>query len=421
MRCLPKSIHAQVVVAILALLFSGGVSAAVESDSALRIYIDADFTHASASSVAIEQGIRTALSEEGNLLDGRPVEILRRDHHGNTRRSQDNIALFAQDKQALAIFTGMHSPPVLANLQAIHENHLLTLVPWAAAGQITRYPSEENWVFRLSVDDTKAGDVLIDYALSARGLKKPVLLLEDTGWGSSNMTSMQQALKSRGHAPAEVFQFKWGLSEQTARDIYRDVLASGADAIILVANAPEAETLVRAMNLFDQAERLPIISHWGITGGSFAENLGYDILSGFDLVFLQTSFSFLSQPDSLMGQKVLKRAMQLFPEQIGSAKDIRPPTGFIHAYDLTRLLIAAVRKVGLTNEIEVDRQNVRAALENLPVSVPGLIKLYQRPFRPFHKGDDDAHEALGRKDLTLARYEEDLEIFPLDLSQKPER
>ncbi len=35
----------------------------------------------------------------------------------------------------------------------------------AAAGPITRYPSDAHWIFRLSVDDTKAGYVIARYAI----------------------------------------------------------------------------------------------------------------------------------------------------------------------------------------------------------------------------------------------------------------
>ncbi len=50
----------------------------------VHFYIDADRTGAKASELAIEQGIRTALSQVNNTLAGRDVKIIVKDHHGSS-------------------------------------------------------------------------------------------------------------------------------------------------------------------------------------------------------------------------------------------------------------------------------------------------------------------------------------------------
>ncbi|NRA59878.1 MAG: hypothetical protein HRU25_02995 [Psychrobium sp.] len=55
------------------------------------------------------------------------------------------------------------------------------MVPWAAAGPITRSKQAENRIFRFSIDDAKAGHFIAKQAI-AQGFKRPYLLLEDTGW-----------------------------------------------------------------------------------------------------------------------------------------------------------------------------------------------------------------------------------------------
>jgi len=47
--------------------------------------------------------------------------------------------------------------PYIKNRGLINKNNIPLLVPWAAGGPITRYPQSDNWVFRLSIDDSKAG------------------------------------------------------------------------------------------------------------------------------------------------------------------------------------------------------------------------------------------------------------------------
>ena len=107
-----------------------------------RIYLDADFTGSRSSSLAIEQGIRTALDMADYQIGGKPVDLIRMDHRGNSRQSLENLKAIELDAGALAVFCGLHSPPVLAHLDFIHEAQLLFLDPWAAAEPITRYSME---------------------------------------------------------------------------------------------------------------------------------------------------------------------------------------------------------------------------------------------------------------------------------------
>lgn len=372
----------------------------------IHFYLDADLSHAATSSRSIEQGILTALDEIDNHLQGHAVKLIKLDHRGNSRRSLDNLKLIMADSRTLAVFGGLHSPPLLANRRFINENRLLHLIPWAAAGSITRYGGGENWIFRLSIDDTKAGEVLVRHAVKNRRARHPALLLEETGWGKSNEKTMVKALDRYGVSHTGIFWFKWGTSENSARIILREIIQSNADHILMVANAPEGKMFARAMAGFGKNKRLPFSSHWGITGGDFSQVINTQLREEIELDFLQTRFSFLSQPMSPLGQQVFNRAAAIFGDEIQTPGDIKAPAGFVHAYDLTKILIAAIGQAGLTGEIAKDRMNIRMALENLDESVPGLIKTYVYPFSMFDSRHSDAHEALSIKDFTMGRYDE---------------
>ncbi len=390
-----------------------GQSPGTAAQKEIRLYIDADFSHAVSSSRSIEQGIRVALSEVGNMLDGHQVTLVPLDHRGNSRRSLDNIKTYLADDRGLAVFAGLHSPPLLSNLKFINENEALHLVSWAAAGPITRYGAGPNWVFRLSIDDSKAGEILVMHAIDHRHFTTPALLLEETGWGRSNAATIGAALSSRSQVSAGVFWFKWGTKENSARMILRKLLQSGADSILLVANSPEGKMFAKVMADFPPEQRLPFFSHWGITGGDFSKIIHAGLRSKVDLSFLQTTFSFVSNPDHPMGQRVLNQAKTLLPDTIRAAEDITAPAGFVHAYDLTRILIAAVKKIGFSDNIKRDRARLRDALEHIDTPVKGLIKTYTRPFSPFAKDHPDAHEALSLNDFTMARYDEQNRIILL--------
>lgn len=381
--------------------------------SIIKIYLDADFSVHKAAGMAIEQGIRTALDEVDNQVGGQVVELVLKDHRGSTPRSLHHLKQFLDDPKALLVFSGLHSPPLLANREFINKQRILVLDPWAAAGPITRYPSKENWIFRLSIDDSKAGFVIVNHVIQIDKFRRPFLLLEDTGWGKSNDRTMRKAIssyKKQGVSLAGQEWFNWGLGSAQAKRILKIIHQSDADVILFVGGGPDGKTFTKTLLKFPDKVRLPIRSHWGITGGNFPDEINVDMRKKIDLAFIQTKFSFVNQPNHPLGRQVLQRAQKMFPQHIQGAADIEAPTGFIHAYDLTKLMIAAAQQAGLSGDPQKDRANLRMALETLRQPVKGLIKTYSHPFGEFSEKTPDAHEALTIDDFVMGQYGDQGEI-----------
>ncbi|MBF0094293.1 MAG: ABC transporter substrate-binding protein, partial [Alphaproteobacteria bacterium] len=150
--------------------------------------------------------------------------------------------------------------------------------------------------------------------------------------------------------------------------------------------------------------RVPIISHWGVTGGDFVGQAG-TALQTVDFTVVQT-FSFFRADQGKVAE-VLKTTEKLF--DIHRAEDIQAPVGFAHAYDLTHILARAIDGAGTT-----DRSTVRDALEKVE-NYHGLIRTFERPFTA------ERHEALGSEDLLMARYRADGALVPIDSINKDER
>jgi branched-chain amino acid transport system substrate-binding protein len=104
-------------------------------DSVYHIYIDADWSTEKSSNETIEMGINVALSNCDCKLDGEKVKIIRIDHKSNPDINLYNLKnTIMKDEKTIAVYSGLHSPAIFANLDAINENKILTLVPWAAGG-----------------------------------------------------------------------------------------------------------------------------------------------------------------------------------------------------------------------------------------------------------------------------------------------
>lgn len=394
------------------MLFFIWSAAAVALDSRiLHIYLDADRTNHFESARSIEMGVRTAFDEIGNEVQGYEVEFVPVDHRGNAVRSKKNMERFRDDPDALLMLAGMHSPPLIEYRDFINNQQILTLVPWAAGGPITRHTSTENWIFRLSLDDTKAGRRLAEFAVNDLACVRPRLLLERTAWGRSNEKAMSRAIGALGRPAPKVAWFDWGMTAASARIMVRDIVKTGSDCILMVSNSVEGALFAQAMAFQDGADRIPIISHWGITGGKFHETINSRLRENLDLYFVQTCFSFVSSTSTPTSANALKRAMALFPDDIRSAKDMRAPAGFIHAYDLGLILRAALREVTLKGRAGSHREELRSVLQSLRQPIQGLVRTYDPPFRPYHPDRPDAHEALGLDDLCMATYGPDDEIL----------
>jgi branched-chain amino acid transport system substrate-binding protein len=338
------------------------------------------------------------------------VEVVILDHRGSTPRFKKHLKKFLKDEEALVMYSGLHSPPLLSQKKFISENEIVMLDPWAAAGPITRYNSKDNYIFRLSVDDSKAGKVIAKNAITNEKFKKPYLLLENTGWGKSNKKTMTNALNSLNIGTPYLKFFNWNISKTEAKIILKNIIQSGSDVIFLVANAKEGKVFAKAMSELPKNERIPIRSHWGITGGDFPKVITSKIRDKIDLQFIQTSFSFMNKNLSKNSKEVFDKLKMVYPE-IKTYKDLKAPVGFIHAYDLTLILQAALDQITLTNDIKENRRLLKNSLENIKKPVKGLIKTYKKPFSVFNKNNIDAHEALNENDFVMAEYGENNEIL----------
>ncbi|MCO7222690.1 ABC transporter substrate-binding protein [Pleionea sp. CnH1-48] len=380
----------------------------------LVIYHDADYTGHLESAESMAMGFNTALAEAGHNVQGYTLELVPKNHQGNVKRSLLNLKRFTKDPEALAVLGGLHSPPYIVNRNFINQNQILLMVPWAAGGPITRYSEGRNWVFRVSIDDTKAGFRIAQFAVENKECQSPHLLLENTGWGKSNVKTLTKALNAKNIKDFAVTWFEWNTQKNVARIILREIINTKADCILFVGNAIEGSVFAKAMISLPKEQRLPMISHWGITGGTFHNTYRDHLHGDLDLSFIQTCFSFISTPANKLSNQVLKSAYQLYPGKLKKPEDIVAPTGFIHAYDMGKILLAALDQIKLTGDVKKDRVALQSVLERIERPVKGLVKTYKPPFLPWTKQQEDAHEALQLNDFCMAYYDDKgvIHVFP---------
>jgi branched-chain amino acid transport system substrate-binding protein len=168
---------------------------------------------------------------------------------------------------------------------------------------------------------------------------------------------------------------------------------AGADVIILVVNTPPGAQMMKSRERMGWD--VPVVSHWGISGGRFPELAGP---TAGEAHFIQT-YSFFGEQGPV-GQKVIEGLKAKYSD-IKGPEDIFSPVGTANAYDAIHLLALAIEQAGST-----DGDAIRQALENLG-TYEGLIKTYAPPFT------EDNHDALGPDDYVMVHYEGD-KIVPVE-------
>jgi branched-chain amino acid transport system substrate-binding protein len=284
-------------------------------------------------------------------------------------------------EKAVAVFGGLHSPVGLAMLPVFHELKVPYVGTWAAATNITRNDRKPNFMFRVSANDDIVDHFLAKHVVEKLGKKKPGVILENTPWGASNQEGLTKWLGQMG-APAVGFEkFNWNdpdMSPQLLR-----LRNGGADAIVMVANAPEGAQVVKSRAKIGWD--VPTVSHWGISGGRFSELTGELSES---VVFVQTYSFFGKQSEA--GERVIASLKAKYG--LKGPEDILAPVGTANAYDAMHLVALAIDKAGAA-----DGAKIRDALENLG-EYRGLIKTYKRPFTP------EEHDALTEGDYILVTW-----------------
>jgi branched-chain amino acid transport system substrate-binding protein len=344
---------------------------------------------------AITRGLQVAIDEinaKGGLLNGRKLELLRRDDESIPAKGVIAAReLYFKEKVAVLI-GGLDSPVALAIVPIANENKLPFMDPWAAGTPITKNGAKDNYVFRVSAVDELVDKAMLQYAQKTYNAKKPGMILVNNPWGESNEKGLTAALAEKQMKAAGIEKFE-GNDVDVVPQLSR-LKSAGTDVLFLVGNVGPSSQVVKSLDRMGWMP--PIVSHWGPAGGRFTELAGP---SAKNVHFVQTYSFFGNQ--SPVGQKVLKALMAKYPD-IKGAGDVTPAVGVANAYDAMMLSALAIQNAGST-----EGSKVRDGYYKIG-KYEGLIKNYDKPFTPQN------HDALNENDYVWAQFI-DNQIVPVGM------
>lgn len=385
---------ARMLICMAAVLF--GMSLA-EAQEPIRIgQISALSGPSAQSGEAIARGLTIAIEEinsAGGLLDGRKLELVQRDDQSSPPRGLTAARELIFNEKVAAVFGGIDSPVALAIVPLANQEKVPFVISWAAATGITRNNTDPNYVFRVSAVDALVDVKLLDYASKKFGAKKIGLMLINNPWGQSNQKGLEAA-DAENDAAEIVGAEKFEAADVDMVPQLTRLREAGAEAIVLVSTAPPGAQMMKSRERMGWS--VPVVSHWGISGGRFPELAGP---TAGEAHFIQT-YSFFGE-QSEAGKRVLETLKAKYPD-IKGPEDIFSPVGTANAYDAMHLLALAIKQAGST-----DGPAIQQALEKLGTEYAGLIKTYSAPFSATD------HDALGSDDYIMVRYQGD-QVVPAE-------
>lgn len=331
-----------------------GLVAALSGDSAL-------------SGESITRGMTVAIDEinaKGGLLGGKKLVLVRRDDESNPAKGQLAARELIEKEKVAVVFGGIDTPVSMSLINVMSELKTPYMGVWAAGTGITNNNKNPNYMFRVSAVDERVDYGMLKYAQDKFKSKHPGSMLVNNPWGDSNMKGLEKAAAALNITLAGQEKYNTNDIDTTAQ--LTRLKNAGADSIILVGNTGVAAQVMKSLERMNW--NVPVVSHWGISGGRFDELAGPRYK---DVVFVQT-YSFFGK-QSPVGEKVIAELKKRYPE-IKGVNDIVAPVGTANAYDATMLTALAINKAGSTNG-----EKIREAFYEIP-EYKGLIKTYKKPF-----------------------------------------
>lgn len=349
------------------------------------------------SAKAIELGAKIAIDEinaRGGVLGGRPLALHTKDNQGLTMRGRDNYVELTGQKDMVAVLGGKHSPVIIETIPDAQKMQVPYISVWGSANQITDTIPTDSYMFRVSLKDAWGVTALLAESVKVSTNRNVCVLVPNTLWGRSGERVLREQ-SQRLHANlVSVNWYNWG--DKAFDRQLNACTASNASAILMIANEGEGALIIKELAARPKTERVPVIAHWGITGGDFAELTG-DALDKVDLRVIQT-FSFVNNPHPQAKALAAKAAAA---QGEASADMIISPVGIAQAYDTVYLIASAVNKAQSTKGTAV-----RNALEKLP-AYDGVIKRYAPAFTTTH------HDALNSPQVVFVRIMSNGSMMPI--------
>lgn len=341
----------------------------------IRIGVSGPFSGPSAPmGLSMREGIRIAAREinaSGGLL-GRRIELVERDDEASNQLGAQIARDFVNRERVVAGLGIVNTGVALASQRHYQSARIPVITSVATGTLITRQFQSpefaENYIFRVSANDTLQAAVIADEAVSRRGFTRLAILHDASNYGILGSADLVAALGRLSIEPVAIERFQ--LRQTDMRIHLERAHAAGAQAVLTYGIGPELAHIANGMARMGW--HVPIIGSWTLAMSNFIE------IAGRNAEGARMPQTFIPVPRTPRQSAFL----QAWQDATGHPRIPVPPAA-AQGYDSMLLLAAAIRQAD-----SVEGSRIREALESLESPVDGVVMTYRRPFSA------DNHETL---------------------------
>jgi branched-chain amino acid transport system substrate-binding protein len=381
-------------IATLALIgaLAGGIALPAEAADTFKLAITGPFSGGSAPmGTSMRDGAKLAIAqinEKGGLeVGGRklPIEIIERDDEAKNERG----ALIAQELASLeglsAVIGSVNTGVVLAGDKFLQERKIVKIItPAAGSASMTQWisqPVEDLSIFRFAAADGIQSEMVVEEAVRLN-FTKVAILHDATNYGVSGRDDLVRRIQATGKLTI-VATDKFSIGDKDMSAQLLRAKAAGAQAVLIWGIGPELAAV--ANDMVKIGLRVPLIGGWPLSMSNFIDNAG---ANGDGALMPQT---FIEDPVTPTSAAFISS----YHKAYGVIR-IPSPVSAAQGYDAVLLLAAAVKQAGST-----DSTKIRAALEDLQETVPGVIANWKKPYAKWDAKHPETHEAFRRENVIM--------------------
>jgi len=318
------------------------------------------------------------MNEVGGYL-GRPFELVVRDDKANPDIGLQMAEELVLKEHVLATIGFCNTGVAAKALEVFQKNKHVLIVPCATGTVLTaKYPARESFIFR-----TAARDALQTHFLAAelakRGLTRPALLVDKSGYGDAGLQDLVAALGKVDIKPAIVVRFPVGVKSLV--DEVKQARAAGADSLIGWTVGPESGVL--AAGRAEAGWKVPQFGPWGLSHRSAFET-SHGAVEG--TMSVQTVL-----PNFYLERN---NAFRLRYRKLSQETPIGSMMAAAQTYDALQLLLRAM----FETKSDFSGPALKKALESLPRRYTGVVTTYENPF------SETDHDAISGNMLWLGTW-----------------
>ena len=194
----------------------------------LRVGLMLPYTGAFAPlGVAIENGFRMAIDEQGGKLGGREIEFFKVDDESDPSKGVENASKLVQRDKVDVLVGTVHSGVQMGIHKVVRESGTLCIVPNAGAGAVTRDLCAKN-VFRTSFTNWQPAHGM-GLALGKRGVKKAAWITWDYAAGAESGAGFKEGLEKHGGQVVQTLTLKF--PETNFQPLLAQIPSLGVDVV----------------------------------------------------------------------------------------------------------------------------------------------------------------------------------------------